>query len=248
MLPATLAWAACLPTALAVSSSSPRFDNSCQPQCSPGYFEANPGVCGPCGYNCKTCTVRGPFNCTSCFSDSYLRQDGACYMYCALGTFYDPVMQFCQACDFSCKNCSGSPPRNVCLARLESYLLPDGSCQKNCPARTYIKDGVSCHACSTTCETCTGETEKDCSLCASGLFMTANSTCLPECDLRFFSEPKSRKCLACDPTCVTCTGEGKDQCLSCANPEYCSLTQAGTCIDCSEKAEEYPDLCTTTTF
>jgi hypothetical protein len=221
-------------------------DNSCQPQCSPGYFEANPGVCGPCGYNCKTCTVRGPSNCTSCFSDSYLRQDGACYMYCALGTFYDPVMQFCQACDFSCKNCSGYSPTECLSCQTGVYLLPDGSCQKNCPARTYIKDGVSCHACSTTCETCTGETEKDCSLCASGLFMTANSTCLPECDLRFFSEPKSRKCLACDPTCVTCTGEGKDQCLSCANPEYCSLTQTGTCIDCSEKAEEYPDLCTTT--
>jgi hypothetical protein len=222
-------------------------DMSCQAQCSPGYLVSSPGVCGPCGYNCMTCTVRGPFNCTSCFSDSYLRQDGACIKYCALGTFYDPMMMFCQACDATCKNCTGSAPTNCLSCQSGLFLLPDGTCKNNCPSNTFLKDGLFCQVCSTTCETCTGETEKDCSLCASGLFMTDNSTCLPECDLGFFSEPKSRKCLACDPTCATCSGAAKDQCLSCANPSYCVLTQAGTCVDCSEKAEEYPDLCTTAT-
>jgi proprotein convertase subtilisin/kexin type 5 len=220
------------------------YDKSCQVQCSPGYFEVPVRKCISCTYNCKNCTDFGFYNCNECFDDRYLRVDGACILKCLPGFYYENSTDSCRVCDVSCKNCTG-PTQNDCISCADKfYVQQDNSCKNYCPAGTFVSEGTHCKVCDLTCETCTDETKNDCIVCALGLFMIEGTGCFSECEPFTFPEATTRKCVGCHSTCLSCSGLQKTQCLTCLNEDIYTLTPEGECIDCYNKADEFPSLCT----
>ena len=184
------------------------------------YFDHRALECRTCHVSCQNCTGKESDQCTSCYGDNILTDDGRCeeppppVPDCEHRQFFDRESSSCSQCPENCTVCS----TNVTCTHCDSayFLTPSGECVEHCPNRTVTDNTtLTCldTSCSDNCLTCFGAEADSCTSCVEGALLLGSS-CVTECPAHTFPLDNTT-CQHCSNSCATCDGPSDNHCLSC---------------------------------
>ena len=85
-------------------------------------------MCELCHDSCLTCNNATEFNCTSCNSSLFLRNDNSCLENCTAGYYGNIINNTCLLCNSNCLTCFNESEYNCSSCFIGLFLNNDSSC------------------------------------------------------------------------------------------------------------------------
>jgi len=189
--------------------------SSCEKTCPDGTYPDNlTNICQLCQSPCKTCTLNGTSNCTSCVDFTYLQPNNGpttCNITCPTSYYGENSTNTCDHCYDDCLNCTTASSFNCTYCRYLNDFLQDevgpNSCNLTCPDNKYYNDHNN--SCTST------------RMCRFDLYLYEYGDyryqCLVDCPSHYFESLRGEVlfCRECDDSCTECE-DYAEQCIACS--------------------------------